>query len=189
MVRTARISREDIVAAAIELVRVQGHECLNARALASAAGCSTQPILYHFATMDEVRSATYGAVDELHSAYLMSGLESASDPLMRLGLNYVRFARDEPCLFRFLFQTNAFHGQDLGSLVNAPAVGELVAVVAQSTGLEEDQARQVFLAIFVAAHGYASLLANNAMAYDEDQVERVLLAAFHGALELEEGAS
>ena len=189
MVRTARVSREDIVAAAVALVRAQGHECLNARALASAVGCSTQPILYHFATMDEVRSATYKVVDELHSAYLMSGLESAPQPLMRLGLNYVRFARDEPCLFRFLFQTNAFYGQELGSLVNAPEVGELVALVAQSTGLEEGQARQVFLAIFVVAHGFASLLANNAMPYDECSFGRVLLAAFQGALELEEGAS
>ena len=187
MVRTARVSKEDIVAAAIELVRAQGHECLNVRALASVVGCSTQPILYHFATMDEVRSATYQAVDELHSAYLMAGLESASDPLMRIGLNYVRFAHDEPCLFRFLFQTNAFFGQDLRSLVEAPETGELVTVVAQSAGLEESQARRVFLTIFVAAHGYASLLANNAMAYDEDLVERTLLAAYQGALEMEGG--
>ena len=181
--RTARISPDDIVAAAVDLVRAQGHECLNVRALAAALGCSTQPILYRFATMGEVRDAAYQAVDELHSAYLMDGLETAQDPLMQLGLNYVRFAHDEPRLFQFLFQTDAFGGQDLGSMVAAPEVGELVEVVAQSAGMDEAQARQVFLAIFVTAHGFASLVANNSLSYDEALVAGVLEATYVGAMQ------
>lgn len=183
MARTARITTDDIVATAVELVRTQGHECLNVRALASALGCSTQPILYHFATMGEVRDAAYQAIDELHSAYLMTGLETAQDPLMQLGLNYVRFAHDEPRLFRLLFQTDAFGGQDLGSMVAAPEVGELVEVVAQSAGMDEAQAQQVFLAIFVTAHGFASLVANNSLSYDEALVAGVLEAAYVGAMQ------
>ena len=185
MARTARITTDDIVTAAVELVRTQGHECLNVRALAAELGCSTQPILYRFATMGEVRDAAYQAIDKLHSAYLMDGLETAPDPLMQLGLNYVRFAHDEPHLFRFLFQTDAFGGQDLGSMVAAPEVGELVEVVAQSAGMDEAQARQVFLAIFVTAHGFASLVANNSLDYDEAQVSDVLEAAYVGALQAE----
>jgi hypothetical protein len=148
-------------------------------------GCSTQPVLYHFATMDEVRASAYRAIDELHTAYLMTGLESAADPLMQLGLNYVRFAHEESQLFRFLFQTNAFGGQDLTALVAAPEVGELVALVAQESGMEEAQAQRVFLTIFVAAHGYASLLANNALPFDEAQAASVLEAAYVGALQAE----
>lgn len=185
MTRTARITTDDIVAAAVELVRTQGHECLNVRALASALGCSTQPILYRFATMGEVRDAAYQAIDELHSAYLMDGLETAQDPLMQLGLNYVRFAHDEPCLFRFLFQTDAFGGQDLTSMVAAPEVQEMVQVVAQSAGMGEARAQRVFLAIFVTAHGFASLVANNSLDYDEAQVSDVLEAAYIGALQAE----
>lgn len=183
MARTARVTRDDIVAAAVELVRTQGHECLNVRALAAQLGCSTQPILYRFATMDEVSAAVYQAVDELHTSYLMGGLESAQDPLLQLGLNYVGFARNEPHLFRFLFQTNAFGGQDLLQMVAAPEVGELVALVVQSADIDEAQAQQVFLNIFIAAHGYASLLANNALEYDETQVASVLEAAYVGALQ------
>lgn len=186
MARTARISADNIVAAAVELVRTQGHECLTARTLAAELGCSTQPILYHFATMGEVKDAAYRAIDELHSTYLMDGLETAQDPLMQLGLNYVRFAHDEPRLFRFLFQTDAFGGQDLTSMVAAPELQEMVQVVAQSAGMDEAQARQVFLAIFVTAHGFASLVANNSLDYDEVQVAGVLEAAYVGALQ-EEG--
>lgn len=185
MARAARTTKDAIVAAAVELVRERGHESINARSLAATLGCSTQPVLYHFASMDEVRASAYRAIDELHTAYLMTGLESAADPLMQLGLNYVRFAHEESQLFRFLFQTNAFGGQDLTALVAAPEVGELVGVVAQEAGVDVARARQVFLAIFVAAHGYASLLANNALEYDETQVTDVLLAAYAGALQME----
>lgn len=185
MARAARTTKDAIVAAAVELVRERGHECLNARALATSLGCSTQPVLYHFATMDEVRESAYLAIDGLHTAYLMAGLESATDPLLRLGINYVRFAHEEPQLFRFLFQTNAFGGQDLTALVAAPEVGELVGVVAQEADMDVTQARKVFLAIFVAAHGYASLLANNALEYDEAQVSDVLMAAYAGASQME----
>lgn len=185
MARTARISRDDIVAAAVELVRMQGHGCLNVRTLAAALGCSTQPVLYHFATMDEVRAATYEAVDELHSVFLTAGLEIAADPLMQLGLNYVRFAHEEPHLFRFLFQTNAFGGQDLATMVAAPEVRELVGIVAQSADMDLLHAQQVFLTIFVAAHGFASLVANNSLQYDETQVANVLEAAYTGTLQME----
>lgn len=189
MARTARVTREDIVEAAVELVRTRGHEALNARALAAALGCSTQPILYHFSSMDEVRATTYQAADERHTAFLMNGLGDAPEPLLKLGLNYVRFAHEEPQLFRFLFQTDALGGQDLGSLVAAPQVADLVSLVAESSGMDEGQARRAFLTIFVAAHGYASLLANNALAFDEEQVVHVLTAAYYGALRMEEDVS
>ena len=37
------------------LVREQGFEALTARNLSKRIGCSTQPILYHFADMKELR--------------------------------------------------------------------------------------------------------------------------------------
>ena len=185
MPRKAEITREAMVQAAVALVREEGVERLNVRALASRLGCSTQPILYQFGSMQELRRETYAAADALHDARITEDVEAAESPLMQLGLNYVRFAYEEPRLFRFLFQTDAFGGQDLASLVAAPDVSELVALVAQTAGMDESQARRVFLVIFVAAHGYASLLANNALTYDEAQVAGVLDAAYAGALQRE----
>lgn len=181
MGRVARITKEAIVEAAFELVRTEGHERLNVRALAERLGCSTQPILYHFASMEEVRAAAYHAVDERHSAFLVAGLDTAPEPLLQLGLNYVRFAYEEPRLFRFLFQTDAFGGQDLDALVAAPEVAALVGMVAREAGLDEAGARSAFLTMFVCAHGYASLLANNALPFDEGEASRALEASYLGA--------
>ena len=103
MARAARITRDDIIAAAVELVRTQGHESLNARSLAAMLGCSTQPVLYHFASMDEVRSTAYQAIDELRTTYLMEGLEAAADPLLvpvLLSFGLTEFSVSAPSVLR-----------------------------------------------------------------------------------------
>ena len=182
MARTAATTREAIIDAGVELVRELGHEQLNARSLAKRLGCSTQPILYQFANMDELRSAIYAAADARHSSFLVSGLEDSPNPLLQMGLNYVRFASQEPALFRFLFQTDGFGKRDVNALIASPDVDPIVQQVTVESGLDRDAALQVFLGIFACAHGFASLLANNALSYDERQVADVLTSAFIGSV-------
>ena len=98
----SRITREMIAYAAVALIREEGYESVNARAVAKKLGCSTQPVMYQFATMEELKREAYSAADRFHTAYLMKTAEG-TDPLTGMGLNYIRFAKEEPCLFRFLF--------------------------------------------------------------------------------------
>ena len=183
-----KVTREQIVDAAVALVQEQGHENLNTRTLAAALGCSTQPLLYWFESMDDIRCEAYRAADEFHSANIMDGLERADNPLLALGLNYVRFGHEEPRLFRFLFQTDGLGGQDMAVLLEEPALTPLFALVAGEAGIEQEAARTVFLSLFIAAHGYASLLANNSLDYDEALVSMALTSAYLGAIDqLREG--
>ena len=182
-----KVTRDDIVAAAFELVRAQGHESLNTRSLASALGCSTQPLLYWFASMEEIRRETYAAADGFHTGFILEGIGQADDPLLALGINYVRFGYEEPHLFRFLFQTDGLGAQDIGALLDGPDLGQMIGIVAQEVGISESDARTVFLSLFIAAHGYASLLANNAISFDEEIVSIALTSAYMGAIaQLEE---
>ena len=177
-----KVTRSDIVQAALALIREQGHGELNARMLAERLGCSTQPLLYWFASMDEIRREAYAAADTLHTGFIMDGLEQADDPLLALGINYVRFGHEEPHLFRFLFQTDGLGAQDVEALFENPDLGPMLGLVAQEAGISEDDARSVFLSLFIAAHGYASLLANNAISFDEELVSMALTSAYVGAI-------
>ena len=177
-----RYSRDDIASAAFELVRERGHDALNARTLAERLGCSTQPLLYQFESIDQIRQEAYRLVDDFHTGYIMDGLEQAEDPLMALGLNYVRFGHEEPRLFRFLFQTNGLGAQDVETLLANPDLTAMIGLVADATGMAELDARMVFLSLFVCAHGYASLLANNAIDFDEELVSMALTSAYLGAV-------
>ena len=178
----AKVTREMILDAAFDLVRSEGQGALNVRALARCLGCSTQPILYNFATMEELTAAVYEKADEYHTSCILPRGEAGPDALLRLGLNYVRFGHEERHLFRFLFESNRFGGMDLRGLMQGPGIGELVDILSQGLCCERAEAERVFLAFFAVVHGLGSLLANNAMAYDETECTEMLETVFYGAL-------
>ena len=41
---------------------------------------------------------------------------------------------------------------------------------------------EIFLTIFIFAHGYASIIANNSLAYDEELIKVHLERAYNGAI-------
>lgn len=179
---TARVTKQMIEDAAFALVREEGHEALSARNVSKRLGCSTQPVLYHFRSIDEVRTAVYQKADAFHTSYLMSTPAAHEDQILAIGLAYVRFAFEEPRLFRFLFQSNQFGGMDVGSLLDDPELAPMIGMLGQAVGCGQPQAREIFLTLFSAVHGIASLLANNAMEYDEAKVARMLTSLFEGVV-------
>lgn len=176
----AKIHRQMILDAAFSIAREQGHDMINARSIAKALDCSTQPILYHFKTIEEIRQETYRQADEFHSRYIAP--TGKGHPLLELGLNYIRFGHEEKHLFRFLFQTNSLSGFTLDALLNNPELEEMLRMIASGMDCSPQRAREIFLTLFAAAHGLASLLANNAMAYDEDALRRILESTFRSAV-------
>lgn len=173
-----QVTPQMILDAAFDIVRREGHESLNARRIADRLGCSTQPILYNFKTVDEIRMAVYRMADEYHSEYIMPDGQSDQDPMLALGLNYIRFGHEERHLFRFLFQTDQFGSMDIETLVSNPQLSAVIGIMAEGMGCGEGEAREMFVLFFVAVHGYASLLANNSMEYDEQLCAKMLETIF-----------
>ena len=151
-------TREAILDGAFRLVREQGHEALTVRNLASFLGCSTQPIMYQFPDTDVLKDLTYRQADAFHSEYIL-----AAGDLLEIGLRYVRFAEEEPQLFRFLFQSGRFSGLSLEELIRAP-----------------EAAAAFFEPLVALVHGYASLIANNGMEYDPEAIRKALLTIAEG---------
>ena len=174
-----KVTREMVADASFEVIRTCGHENLNARTIAEHLGCSTQPVLYNFKTVDEIREAAYGIADRYHTDFIMPK-EMDENPMLTLGLNYVRFGQEEKNLFRFLFQTDKFGGKDVGALMSDPGLSGILEIMAAGLHVDKDQAAELFLAFFCVAHGMASLLANNSMEYDEGQCKKMLENVFFG---------
>ena len=49
----AKITRDMVIDAAFEVARKTGAENINARTVSKKLNCSTQPVMYHFATIEE----------------------------------------------------------------------------------------------------------------------------------------
>lgn len=173
MAPRAKVNREMIINAAYEIVRESGEEKINARNIAEKLGCSTQPVLYVFKTMDEIRECVYQKADEYHSEYLMTANESEGNPMAALWKNYIRFSIEEKNLFRFLFQSNAFSGR-MHELADDERLTPVLQIMASHIGIGAAEAKEFFRCVFYPVHGIASLLANNSMEYNEGELEKVI---------------
>ncbi len=100
-----QLTEQKIIDAAFELVRRDGFEALTARTVAQELGVSTMPIYSRFRSMESLiarlRERTLDLLVD-HQAERKTG-----DVFVDSALGYVRFAREEPKLFRFYFVDQA----------------------------------------------------------------------------------
>ena len=176
-----RVTAEMIIQAAVEVARQSGFENINARTVSGQLHCSTQPVMYHFSTIDSLKKAAYRQVDHLHSEYMMNTLPG-QDPILGIGLNYIRFAVEEPQLFRFLFQSGYAEENNFLEMVDSEELIPVLTAMQEGAGLSMQKTRNVFITVALFAHGYASIIANNALEYDERIVASHLERAFIGAV-------
>lgn len=175
-----RISRESIVGAAFEIARREGAEKISARTVAQALGCSTQPVMYHFATIGELKRAVYETADRFHTEYLMN--VQGENPMLSIGLNYIRFAVEETNLFRFLFQSGSVPENSIADMIDSGEMSPVMEAMEKGMGLSRKGCRSAFLVLSLFTHGYACMLSNNGMRYDEKEAAEWLERAFHGAV-------
>ena len=184
----AKITKDMVVDAAFEVARKTGAENINARTVSNELNCSTQPVMYHFETIETLKRAAYKKTDKYHTEYLMNIPETQEDVLLRIGLNYIRFAVEEPNLFRFLFQSGFAAGHSLIEMINSEELMPVLSVMQKAMDINIEQTKEVFVTLALSVHGYASFIANNLLEYDETLITIHLEKVYTGAiLALQEG--
>jgi len=178
----AKITKDMVINAAFEVTREAGGENINARTVAKKLNCSTQPVMYHFATIEELKQAVYAKLDWYHTEYLMNISETQKDVMLGIGINYIRFAVEEPNLFRFLFQSGFAVENNLLEMIDSEELKPVISAMQEAMKFDLEQTKKVFLSIALFAHGYASIIANNGLEYDEETVSAHLESAFRGAI-------
>ena len=108
-----RISKQDVINAAVDLARKDGLQALNARNIASVLGCSTQPVFSNFASMEELQNEALAAAYEIYLNFLKREAEKGEYAQYKaFGMAYIRFAKEEKELFKLLFMRER-NGEDL----------------------------------------------------------------------------
>ena len=178
----AKITKDMIVDAAFEVARKTGAQNINARTVSNELNCSTQPVMYHFETIETLKRAAYKKADEYHTEYLMNIRETQEDALLGIGLNYIRFAVEEPNLFRFLFQSGFAAQHSLLEMINSEELMPVLSVMQKAMDINIEQTKEVFVTLALFVHGYASIIANNSLEYDETLITIHLKKVYTGAI-------
>ena len=178
-----KFSREEIVHAALNLVRQGGMEALTARALAQALHCSACPIFTVFESMEALKQAVIRAAKDVYSGYLREG-ERHPLPFKGVGLAYIRFAREERELFKLLFMTGDQEQRELKRMfLTLDENRELIlSLVQRITGLDEARANQLYLYCWMFSHSIATLLATGVCEMAEAEISDMLTDVFQGML-------
>ena len=170
----ARISGEMITDAAFEIVRTKGNEHLNARAIAESLSCSTQPILYYFHTVEEIRQAVFEKARRAFLDILFQDAEHTEVGFLKFCLRIVRFASREPFLFQFLFQCPSAGQMNLMEFLDSSDIGSFLSGISEETGISEEDLADIMLRMIAASHGLAGMTANGQMEYDAKLVRQIL---------------
>ncbi len=153
MPKEKRIGKEDILRTAAELV--SGGAGLSVRAVAEQLGCSTQPIYSCFKGVGELRDALYEEAKGHYHAAIEACMEaSPHGRYAAYGMGFVRFAREERGLFRFLF-----FDEERGFPAD-PFFDEILAEMMALYRMDEATARAFHADMTVFSYGLAMTVGN-----------------------------
>jgi len=173
-----RYTREEMIAAALELVRQGGKDALTARALGAKLGCSAKPIFGLFRNMEELEGEVIAAADAYYQKYLVQKMQEGQYPPYKAsGMAYIRFAKEERELFRLLFMRDR-SGETIGE--NLEEIRPLLDLIRKNTGLSEREAYLFHLEMWIYVHGIATMLATSYLNWDEAFVSKALTDAYIG---------
>ena len=173
-----KITKEDIVNAAVSIVRNSGAQALNARTVAAALHCSTQPVFSNFATMEELRLAVAAQADALCEQYMRREAQRGEFPVYKAtGMAYIRFAKEEKELFKLLYMRDR-SGETIPE--GAGLADWMQAIVQNNTGLGGDRAKLFHLEMWAYVHGIAAMFATGFLDLEWELVSKMLTDSYQG---------
>lgn len=172
-----KITKSDIIEKALCAVRRSGVGAVNARSIAEALGCSTQPIFSNFATMDELMHEVSAAAYSRYLQFLQNEDKTGKYPRYKaFGMAYIRFAREEKELFKLLFMCD----RKKNEITSYEDFDASVDMVMQYCGISRERAKLFHLELWSCVHGIASMLVTSFLDLEEELISNMITDVFMG---------
>ena len=184
MPRKPHITKGLVLDRALDMLVRDGYGSLSITAIAQDIGCSTQPLSWHFGTMDNLRRALAEHALAYADAKMRPSSDGGFEAFAEVGAAYLDIAFDEPNLFRFLYLdgSSGYCVGGLDALVGAADNAELVAGIAEDLDLSQDSAADYLRNAIVFTHGIAALVASGVMKASKEQAREMVNEAGYAFL-------
>lgn len=153
---TVRFTRDAVLHAACQLMRREGMEALNARAIAKELGGSTQPIFRLFTNMEDLHRELILYVARQFQAHAEADMAQSDSPYIQLCTTYLLYGRDEPELFKLLFMRDRVSEGQYSDQTNFDLVFNIIK---KETPLDDETALRFFERTWLFIHGLAVCIA------------------------------
>ncbi len=171
----AKFTKEEVISAALSIVRADGFDALTSRALGARLGSSARPIFTVFQSMDEVQQAVIEAAKALYKEYVDQGL-TWEHPFKGVGTQYILFSVQEPKLFQLLFMTEQPQIPDLSGVLPLieESYGEILLSIQNDYGISEQSAQRLYHHLWIYTHGIATLCATRMCRFTGEEISSMI---------------
>lgn len=179
----AKFTREEIIQAAMQIVREKGLEAVTSRELAKRLGSSACPIFTVFKNMEEVYEEIRKAAKVLYKEYVNEGLKQEL-AFKGVGAAYIKFAIREPKLFQLLFMTEQQSPTDIEHtlMLIDESYTAILNSVREPYGLREEEAKKLYQHLWIYTHGIAVLCATRVCIFSDTEIQTMMTEIFIGLL-------
>lgn len=179
----AKFTKEQIIEAALEIIRQEGINRLTARELGSRLGSSARPTFTIFKNMEEVQKEAIKAARALYNQYVQKGLKGDLG-FKGVGIQYIQFAREEPKLFQLLFMTENKREPKLSNVLSIidDNYEEILLSVQKDYELDTENSWKLYRHLWLYTHGIATLCATKACLFTDKEIKEMLSETFTSIL-------
>lgn len=178
MPRPNMFNKDEVLDAALELVRSEGFEAVSARTLGKALGTTSRPIFSHFENMSELKLAIIAKANELYESYLQKEISSGKYPQYKAsGIGYIRFAKEETELFKLLFMRDRSKESEEN---DSAELERIVDMITQNIDISRESAKLLHLEMWAYTHGIATMIATKYYKWNEELISASLSDVYEG---------
>jgi len=156
MARKKQFSIDDIIEAALLIVRKKGIDYLTARSIARELGSSTMPIYSSVASMREVEEAVVKKSWEILLGYQLA--PRTGDIYTDMGLGYVLFAKEEKYLFKCIHHESYENINTICGEKNFELHLKRLEAYPLTQNFPKESKEKILFRGFLFCHGFASLI-------------------------------
>ncbi len=164
--------RKQVFESALRIVEIQGVEALNARKLAEESSCALGSIYNAFGNLDDLRfhinATILSRLYEQLSQTAERGI-SREVPLLalfkELGISYVQFAKENPSLWKTLFEyiPSVSSLPDWYTKRARSGIYQLCERLSAAYGISEETAKRLVGFFWSSMHGISAIILNKKM--------------------------
>lgn len=178
-----KFTRDKMITAAMNLIEERGYESLTARELGKYLGSSSCPIFTLFKDMDELKTEVKNRAVEIFNEY-MAVAEEFYPAYKKRGMQWVKFASEQPRLFRLLFMQETSGQADFDAAQKIIPFGKQndIDIIMRDYNASREQAERLFRQMWIYSYGLCSLVASKVCVFSEKEIARNLGEIFNGMI-------
>lgn len=168
-----KFSREEIAAAAFQMIKEGGASALTARDLGARMGTSARPIFTMFKNMEDVKHAARELALQEFLDYI-SDYRDYTPAFKRLGMMIVSYGIHEPELFKLIFLQEHPRGESFAEAMQELGGVDTVCIdlVMKDYGLNREEAQLIFEQMLTHAIGLGTMCAMGVCAFSDEEIGR-----------------